>query len=186
MLQEPNGIIAPYWDDLNPATGGQIYTGTVGSFPNRRFVVSWAGVPRTSTPLTFQAILEEATGEIIFQYLEVQSETSRGGGKQATVGLEDPSGALGVLCLQDGAPRLLQDRSAIRFRPREWRTAPWAMVEGGLFKARFALPDGNYSLESSENLIEWTAVPGATLDSRQFTTEIAPSGARFFRARRID
>ncbi|HXW53968.1 MAG TPA: S8 family peptidase, partial [Myxococcota bacterium] len=38
-------LIAPFWDDLNPATGeGNVYYDTLGEAPNREFVVEWRGV----------------------------------------------------------------------------------------------------------------------------------------------
>jgi hypothetical protein len=67
----------------------------VGQAPNRRYVVSWVGVPRntsSSDKMSFQAVLSEETGDIRFNYLEVNPQSSRGGGAQATIGLEAPSG----------------------------------------------------------------------------------------------
>src|SRR6185503_20699773 len=57
----PNAIICPYWDDLNPAGGGSVWFGTVGTAPYRAAVVSWVDVPHTITAggqnrFTLQAI----------------------------------------------------------------------------------------------------------------------------------
>jgi len=62
-------VIAPYWRDLNPATGGTVRYSLLGSAPNRRFVVSWQNVPRypNNGRYTFQVILYE-NGQIKFQY----------------------------------------------------------------------------------------------------------------------
>jgi len=110
----PNDFIAPYWDNLDPAAGGSIYAGTVGTAPNRRFVVSWVNVPRvtTTTFLTFQVILDESTGDIIFQYRDVSG--TRGSGRGATVGVENFNGDSGALYLHNGAPILLEARTAVR------------------------------------------------------------------------
>jgi len=78
-------VIAAYWDDLNPSTGGTIRYSTLGSGPNRRFVASWESVPHYSggSPrYTAQAILYE-NGEIKFQY--GGGSTS---GASATIGVE--------------------------------------------------------------------------------------------------
>jgi hypothetical protein len=61
----PGPSVAPFWDDLNPSAGGNIYYHTDGS----RLVVSWHAVPRygESAGMTLQAILYDS-GRILFQY----------------------------------------------------------------------------------------------------------------------
>jgi hypothetical protein len=54
----PNAILCPFWDDLNPAGGGQVWFATMGTAPNRYAVVSWVEVPHklsASTKFTFQS-----------------------------------------------------------------------------------------------------------------------------------
>ena len=119
-VSSPNAIICPYWDNLNPAAGGSIRIGTIGTEPNRRTVVSWVNVPRNSTPtasLTFQAVLEESSRHIRFQYLEVQPETSRGGARGATVGIENESGLVAAKYTYDGSPAVLANNQAMLFIP---------------------------------------------------------------------
>ncbi|GEM_PF-1722885 len=60
-------LIAPFWDDLNPASGGTIY---FKSFADKT-VVSYVGVKRygeSASAVTFQVILN-ANGTIRYQYL---------------------------------------------------------------------------------------------------------------------
>lgn len=112
----PNGMICPYWDDLNPAYGGSVRVGVVGSAPNRQVVISWVGVPLaypTTTKLTFQAILCEGSNDIIFQYQDVASASIYGAGASATVGIENMSGTQG--CLFSYGRRSLSNGMAIRF-----------------------------------------------------------------------
>ena len=90
--EAPNGIIAPFWDDLSPnAVGAEVYT--YHDAGNNRFIVQWNDVPRfgTSIPMTFQAILYE-DGRIRFQYQDVEAATTN----SATVGIESPAGDDGV------------------------------------------------------------------------------------------
>ena len=94
----PNGIVAPFWDDLRLSSRGAIWYRTVGTAPNRRFVVEWAGVPRYYDvgDATFEAILEESTGDVVFQYQDVDfGDEFTNFGLSATVGVEDTTGAVG-------------------------------------------------------------------------------------------
>jgi subtilisin family serine protease len=95
---EPNGIVAPLWDDLRLETRGSIWHRTVGTAPNRRFVVSWIGAPHYFDvgDSTFQAILEESSGDIVFQYQDVNfGDPFMDYGASATVGIEDTAGTVG-------------------------------------------------------------------------------------------
>lgn len=88
--------IIPFWDDLY--TGGNVYHATLGSAPDRRFVVQWHQKNHydegASNPggVSFELILEEGTGRIAFEYLDTtfdhpgHPEWDRGG--SATVGLD--------------------------------------------------------------------------------------------------
>jgi len=64
-------FIAPYWDDINPVGNPttQVRYSTLGTAPDRRFVVSWVGVPiyPSTGSYSFQVILYE-NGDIKFQY----------------------------------------------------------------------------------------------------------------------
>jgi len=92
-----NPGILPYWDDMLP--NGTIYYATVGTAPNRQFVVEYqnkfsygdSGDPTGQTGATFEVILNEADGSIDFEY----QTASFGGvaanyddGVSATVGLQ--------------------------------------------------------------------------------------------------
>ena len=77
-------FLAPYWDDLNPALGGTVRYGLLGTAPNRRFVVLWENVPvyGGAGSYTFQAILYE-NGDIKFQYGAGSAD-----GSSATIGVQ--------------------------------------------------------------------------------------------------
>jgi thermitase len=122
----PNDLVAPFWDDLNPAAGGGIYYTTLGDAPDRRFVVEWNGVPRFSPgspnygegALTFEVVLVEGSGDILFQYQTLSGPGASGG--SATVGIEYATGASGVQYAYN-TPDSLQESMAIKFSPS---TAP--------------------------------------------------------------
>jgi len=107
---KPNTIICPYWDNLNPAAGGSIRRTVLGSSPNRTVVISWVGVPHhdvTSAKFTFQAILYEGSGNIVFQYKDVAAgDVKVGGGLSATVGVENGSSSKACLWSYHGSPAI--------------------------------------------------------------------------------
>jgi hypothetical protein len=93
FTNEPNGVIAPYWDDLLPAAGGSVRYLLEGKAPTRRLTVEWSQVPYFGdfdSTATFQVTLFEG-GRIQFQYLDVESGPF-GRGTSATVGVESLDG----------------------------------------------------------------------------------------------
>jgi subtilisin family serine protease len=170
----PNGIICPYWDDLDPSQGGSIWMGTTGVAPHRAVVVSWAEVPHAinsggATPLTFQAILHE-TGEVGFQYLEVMSGNSvLVAGKSATVGVEDDTGLIGTHYSFSGIPTLLTNQQAVLFVPRGVAAPGAALaVSRPLPPSPVGLelsgsPGQRFVLSASPDLLAWSSFATNTL-----------------------
>jgi hypothetical protein len=92
--------ILPYWDDMLP--NGTVYYATVGTAPNRQFVVEYknkfsygdSGDPTGQTGATFEVILNEADGAISFQYQTASfggAGANYNNGVSATVGLQSNS-----------------------------------------------------------------------------------------------
>ncbi|MCK5596568.1 MAG: hypothetical protein KAJ04_03895, partial [Candidatus Eisenbacteria sp.] len=95
----PAGMVAPFWDDLNPNAGGKVLYKNLGS---GRFAVEWSRVKTVyvdTTSLvpyeqTFELILydqdvyptESGDGEILFQYHTIANADTANG---ATVGIEN-------------------------------------------------------------------------------------------------
>ncbi len=94
---EPNNLIAPYWDDLNPSAGGNIWY-YYDAF-NSRFIVEYDGIPHYggSQPYRFEAILYP-TGLIDFQY-NTLGETLN----SCTVGSENGTGSFGIQATYNGS-----------------------------------------------------------------------------------
>ncbi len=86
-------MVAPFWDDLNPSSSGEVYY--YHDAVNHRFIVEWSGVPHFggSQPYTFEVIFYDPAyyptptgdGLILFQYQQVPDAGS------ATIGIENPS-----------------------------------------------------------------------------------------------
>lgn len=159
----PNAVLYPYWDDLDPSAGGSVRFGVIGSSPPRQAVVSWVDVPRRGRQpvrLTFQAVLEEGSNEVVFQYLAVDASRPQGAGRSATIGVEDAGGAVAAKYSYNGSA-LLSDQLALRFVPSavgrltvtpdaEWQVSG---VVGGPFSPAsqtfWIRNEGNASLEWS-------------------------------------
>ena len=111
----PNGLY-PFWDDLD---GGTAYYETVGTAPNRMFIVQWENFPLfpgvAGQDITFQVVIEEATNEIYFIYDDIvfggsQAAADFGGG--ATIGAAGPNTDLQV---SFNSPTYLQNNSCVHF-----------------------------------------------------------------------
>ena len=187
----PNGVILPYWDNLNPASAGTVHAGVVGTAPNRRFVVSWVGVTRNTSfdRMTFQAVLNEGSGEIQFNYLEVNPNSTRGGGARATIGLEAPSGTLAARYCFNGAPNRVTNQQSILFSPTGRQSVRFRGLNmtAGVFSLEIpGQPGQTFVIEGSTNLRDWSeahrGVVGAT-GSVPYVDVGAAQGNRFFRAR---
>jgi hypothetical protein len=96
----PNDMIAPFWDDLYPDTGGDIYYETQGTAPNRQFIAEWYDIDHisgTPTGATFEVILCEGSDNILFQYSDVDfGVEDYDFGASATVGIENAGGTDGL------------------------------------------------------------------------------------------
>ena len=118
----PNGIVAPFWDDLRLSTRGAIWYRTVGTAPNRRFVVEWDAVPHYFDVggATFEAILEESTGDVVFQYQDVDfGDEFVNDGASATVGIEDTTGTVGrTFSVDQASLASYEGAKALRLRYR--------------------------------------------------------------------
>lgn len=111
---DPNSIVAPWWDDLVPPRNG-VRSRTVGTAPNRQFVVTWVNVRHlgTTNAVTFQVVFREATQDILFQYRDATTGVSSSNlGAGATIGIENSTGTVGTQVSYNSASRT--NLSAVR------------------------------------------------------------------------
>jgi subtilisin family serine protease len=194
---EPNAIICPYWDDLNPAGGGSVWFGTVGTAPYRAAVVSWVDVPHTITAggqnrFTLQAILHES-GQVAFQYAQVDSGNSqRTMGRSATIGLEDFTGAVAAKYSYNGDLASVTNNQAMLFVPHgSTLPTPTLTRPGGPQGSQFQLlvraqVGSRCIIKASDDLSSWVSLATNVIPSSgvwNFTdTNMNAHFNRFYRA----
>jgi len=111
----PNLIIAPFWNDIEPQNGGGVYYQSSSD----HFIVQYDSVPGFGFPpffpipaaVTFQVILFP-DGQIKMQYEDVEGSTQT---TSATVGLEGAQGVTGLQVVFNNT--YLEDGLAITFTP---------------------------------------------------------------------
>ena len=112
-----NSIIAALWADLNPSLGSNIYHQTIGSTPDRIFVVTYDNIPYSdlSGSVTFQIALYETSNIIDLQYQDFETDNRR-----HTQGIEKADGTRGCFIkgrnLEDFT---LPDQYTVTFSPAE-------------------------------------------------------------------
>lgn len=108
----PDDMIAMFWDDLNPNSGGTVYT--YQDTDNQRMIVQFDAISAWGTggPFSFQARLY-SSGIIEIMYLEMDPNDIIG----ATIGIENSDGTIGLQYNYNGEGGLIADELAIVFTP---------------------------------------------------------------------
>jgi len=84
---------AVLWDDLDlRTTGGGIYTNTVGTAPNRQFIIEWRGKhfadPGSAQTVNAALVLNEGSANYEMRYAQVAITGANAGGASATIGVQ--------------------------------------------------------------------------------------------------
>ncbi len=163
-----NNIIAPFWNDLNPAAGGMIYTyfDTTANV----FVIEWDGVPHYGSggPYTFEVLLYP-NGDIKFQYLDM--DEGRLG--ESTVGIQggDGSDEYYLQYTYNGDPLTTHDSLAIYW------TYPSYGHDVGIFAINEPVAGGNYNLNDVITPSVTVANNGSSSETFDVTAEIYHGGS---------
>ncbi|MFI6878084.1 S8 family serine peptidase [Streptomyces sp. NPDC050400] len=115
---QPNGVVAAFWDDLVLDKRSSVKTAVTGKTGNRQFAIVWnnaALVSDTSVRLSFEAVLDEATGAVTLQYQGIGTQALQRGGSAST-GIENQAGTDGLGSSYNET--VLSDGTAIRFTPK--------------------------------------------------------------------
>ncbi|GAA3200140.1 PQQ-dependent sugar dehydrogenase [Dactylosporangium siamense] len=111
-----NAAVYAFHDDLVMDSSASVRTTTIGTAPNRQFVVEWRNgyiYGGTSRRITFEAILSE-NGDVITNYASLDSDIEKG--NAATVGIENADGSVG-LAYSVNTPKLQSGRAVIFTAP---------------------------------------------------------------------
>lgn len=91
---DPNLIVAPFWDDLDGRAGGDIYYQQVGN----RFIIqwhNWGHYPNGTPNMIFQVVLFQNSSTIRFVYENIDDQAS------STFGIENVDGTVGLEIAND-------------------------------------------------------------------------------------
>jgi hypothetical protein len=140
--EEPNSVIAPFWDDIDVGSGGVIYY--YADTANDRFIVEWDAAHHypSGNPETFQVILN-ADGSILYQYHTIALNNS------STVGIESNDGNDGLQVVFNAD--YLHNSMAILFTND--LTEPWLSVSP---TSGTVVPFGNTQLDVTFDATELT------------------------------
>ncbi len=133
----PDNVIAPMWDDWKAggSYGGDMLTKTIGNYPNRQFVVIFKDMNRSSSNTdfyTFEAIFNEGSNDIIFQYMDVTGGpgTFADYGAGASVGIENADATDGLQYTYNMDAAQVFDGLAIQFySPVETPLVDWCNLQ---------------------------------------------------------
>ena len=117
----PSRFVAPFWDDLVPSPTSRVLVRTVGTAPDRRFVVQWtdfAPFGDSRARITMQAHLFEGSDAIEMHYCALTPGMLAGRvtGDSATVGIESPDGSAGRQH-SFNTPMSVSTTTALRYTP---------------------------------------------------------------------
>ncbi|MEV6265495.1 peptidase S8, partial [Streptomyces sp. NPDC051784] len=115
---QPNGVVAAFWDDLVLDKRSSVKTAVTGKTGKRQFAIVWSNAALggdTSVRVSFEAVLDEATGAVTLQYQGIGTKALQRGGSAST-GIENQAGTDGLGSSYNET--VLSDGTAIRFTPK--------------------------------------------------------------------
>ncbi|MGH8837320.1 MAG: carboxypeptidase regulatory-like domain-containing protein [Actinomycetes bacterium] len=146
----PNGAIYAYWDDLFVDASASVRTETLGTAPNRRFVVEWRNVrfvSESTKRVDVEVVLHE-NGQILTQYRNIAAD-GREQGNSATLGIENQAGTV-----------------AFQYAFNE------AVIDSPTFAVLYRLPPNGFIRGTVTDANDGQAVSGATVTASQGGTVV--------------
>ncbi len=134
-----NNTVYAFWDDLNTQSTRNIYYATVGTAPNRMFVMQWTNIYFHGTTVqmgTFQAILYEGSNAIQIQYRDLLGG-DRALGNSATIGIKKDNATLKQYSNNTAS---LTQGQAIRYTPNG--SNDYTQNANGTYELVYLAPEG--------------------------------------------
>ncbi|MDW8284028.1 MAG: carboxypeptidase regulatory-like domain-containing protein, partial [Myxococcales bacterium] len=141
----PNAAIYPFWDDLIVDGNSSVRTATIGSAPNRKFVIEWRNVrffSNASKRLDFEVVLHE-NGHILMQYRNIANDAEEMG-SSATIGIEDHTGTVALQYASGEAA--IENNSATLYR-----LPPSGFIQGSITDANDGRPVRGAQIRALQN-----------------------------------
>lgn len=143
----PNGIMAPFWDDLDGTDGGQVF---YKNSPDKTIIQykNWKNYSSATSSLNFQVILFNS-GKILFQYQNMTGTLN-----SSSVGIENQTGSVGLGAAYNST--FIENNLAVQFQAQpEWITATnlaGMLYNGNSSAVRLAMsaigiPLGQYTMD---------------------------------------
>jgi RHS repeat-associated protein len=114
----PNNVLMPFMDDfIIDGETSQVRTASMGTAPNRQFIVEWRDAEAVGEPdgtPTFEVIMSE-NGTIQFRYSGTDPDSAREKGSRATIGIENEAGTSAVMYSHN--EESIVDETIITFTP---------------------------------------------------------------------
>jgi VCBS repeat-containing protein len=161
---DPNGIISAWWTDLYPPNG-QIDYQTLGTAPNRRFLVQFTDVPvccGTTDRQTHQYKFFEGSNNIEVHYLAAPNTS----GRQVSAGIENQAGTAGLQYYFGTAG--LTTPLAVRYYFRGYIAATWG--DNSVHVLDYNL-NNYYSFAAGDAQPNGIATDGNTIYTGHFTSQ---------------
>jgi subtilisin family serine protease len=162
----PNAAIYPFWDDFIVDADSSVRTESLGTAPDRSFVIEWRNVHFFDEPtktVDFEVVLHE-NGRILTKYRSI-AEDGREQGNSATVGIENHAGdtalqySFGEASLRDGLAVL-------------YRVPNAAIIEGNVIDANDGLGIAGATVTATSSEVSQSA----TTDAEGFYRMQVPLG----------
>jgi subtilisin family serine protease len=164
----PNLSIYPYWDDLYVDSSSSVQTALLGN----QFAIEWSTVRYfvdSSRRITFEVILNLATGQIAFEYGLLGSDPLKQG-NSATVGIENATGTVGIQYSFDEAA--LSDAEGIVFMPSSVPTITTTSLHDATTGTTYS-PSETLQATGGTGSYTWSLAGGTNLPS---SLTLSPAG----------
>jgi uncharacterized repeat protein (TIGR01451 family) len=173
--------VAPYWDDLILTTaGGGIYANTVGTAPNRRYVIEWRGRRigdgSATQNMNFATIFEEGADAFEFHYVQTGVGIDANGAS-ATVGVQQGNLGSSLFTQHSLNQAVITAGLRLRFAAQTCGTVPETLTAADpTFNRPVGFAQGGVcALSGVGNAVRYKSIPIQVTSSSNLTLSLLAS-----------